>query len=91
MTPCKGKPQWGGDLFTTNCEEGRHAWRVDFDNPKLPVNCKWCDVPRYKDQHPPNEDCGSCGGDIGPSDDRPWHYEEEDCRAIREPLEQQIG
>ena len=33
-----------------------------------------------------NDDCGSCGGDIGPSIVFPWHFEHEDCRAIREPI-----
>lgn len=33
-----------------------------------------------------NEECGSCGGLIGPSSHYPWHYDSEDCRAIREPL-----
>lgn len=33
----------------------------------------------------PNNDCGSCGGHIGPSSEYPWHYQDEDCRAIREP------
>lgn len=49
MTPCKGKPQWGGDLFTTNCEEGSHAWRPDPSEPHWgawPMRCKWCDVVR---------------------------------------------
>ena len=32
-----------------------------------------------------NEDCGSCGGHIGPSPDFPWHYENEDCRGIKQP------
>jgi hypothetical protein len=34
-----------------------------------------------------NEECGSCGADIGPSSTFPWHSDEEDCRACREPLE----
>ncbi len=33
----------------------------------------------------PKEECGSCGGLVGPSREFPWHYEDEDCRAIREP------
>lgn len=33
-----------------------------------------------------NNECGCCGGDIGPSPTFPWHYDEEDCRAIREPV-----
>ena len=32
------------------------------------------------------EDCGSCGANIGPSSDYPWHYVDEDCRAVRRPL-----
>lgn len=31
-------------------------------------------------------DCGSCGADLGPSRDYPWHWPDEDCRAVREPL-----
>jgi hypothetical protein len=34
-----------------------------------------------------NEDCGSCGGHIGPSSSFVWHYDDEDCRAIRQPVE----
>ena len=33
-----------------------------------------------------NESCGSCGADIGPSDSFVWHLDDEDCRAIREPV-----
>lgn len=33
------------------------------------------------------DECGSCGGDIGPSETYPWHLDSEDCRAIREPGE----
>lgn len=32
-----------------------------------------------------NEDCGSCGAALGPCSDGPWHAENEDCRAVREP------
>ena len=35
-----------------------------------------------------NESCGSCGGDIGRSSSFPWHYGNEDCRAIRDPIEE---
>jgi hypothetical protein len=31
------------------------------------------------------ESCGCCGADLGPSTTYPWHYEDEDCRAIRKP------
>ena len=31
-------------------------------------------------------ECGSCGGDLGRSDSYPWHYADEDCRAIRPPV-----
>lgn len=34
-----------------------------------------------------NESCGSCGADIGPSIQFPWHIENEDCRAIRQPID----
>lgn len=34
-----------------------------------------------------NEECGSCGAMIGPCTNFPWHYEAEDCRAAREPVE----
>jgi hypothetical protein len=33
-----------------------------------------------------NEECGSCGADIGESTSYPWHLEDEDCRAIRHPV-----
>ncbi len=33
-----------------------------------------------------NEDCGSCGGHIGPSASFVWHYEDEDCRGIKQPV-----
>ena len=33
-----------------------------------------------------NEECPICGADIGPSSLFVWHFEEEDCRAIRDPL-----
>jgi len=32
------------------------------------------------------ESCGSCGADLDPSCNHPWHFEGEDCRAIRKPL-----
>lgn len=49
-----GERVYGGDLFTTDCSKGRHAWRVCFDEPGTPVKCKWCDQERYEDtdQHP---------------------------------------
>ena len=31
------------------------------------------------------EDCDGCGAVLGPCINWPWHYEHEDCRAIREP------
>jgi len=34
-----------------------------------------------------NEQCPSCGADIGPSEHFPWHLDREDCRAIHEPVE----
>ncbi len=33
-----------------------------------------------------NEECPICGADIGPSSTFPWHLEDEDCRAVRDPL-----
>lgn len=33
----------------------------------------------------PLESCGSCNADLGPSSTFPWHYPDEDCRAVREP------
>lgn len=33
------------------------------------------------DSFPPM--CGCCNADLGPSTTYPWHYEHEDCRAIR--------
>ena len=29
--------------------------------------------------------CGGCGADLRPSTSFPWHYPDEDCRAIRQP------
>jgi hypothetical protein len=43
--------RYGGDLFTTDCEAGRHAWRPTFGAngyPGPPVTCKWCGVERGK-------------------------------------------
>jgi len=34
----------------------------------------------------PKDSCGSCGGDIGPSASFPWHWAEEDCRNLRQPI-----
>ena len=31
-------------------------------------------------------DCGSCGADLGPSNDFPWHYPDADCRSIKDPI-----
>lgn len=31
-------------------------------------------------------DCPTCGCDIDPSDSFPWHYWDEDCRMVREPI-----
>lgn len=35
-----------------------------------------------------DEACESCGADIGPSTSFPWHWGDEDCRAIQEPITQ---
>lgn len=32
------------------------------------------------------ESCGSCGADLGPSATYPWHYPDEDCRALKDPI-----
>ncbi len=40
---------YGGDLFTTDCKNGRHAWRPTFGPngyPGPPVTCKWCGIDR---------------------------------------------
>jgi hypothetical protein len=40
---------YGGDLFTTDCAKGRHAWRPTFGAdgyPEPPVTCKWCGIDR---------------------------------------------
>ena len=42
----------------------------------------WCDPVEGSERI---GDCGACGADIGPSDSFPWHYPDEDCRAIRTP------
>jgi hypothetical protein len=34
---------------------------------------------------PSRKTCGSCGADLGPSDSYPWHNENEDCRAVKDP------
>lgn len=34
-----------------------------------------------------DDDCGSCGADIGPNTEFVWHYADEECRAIRQPLQ----
>lgn len=34
----------------------------------------------------PQDDCGCCGALLGPSSDWLWHEEDEDCRAIRQPV-----
>jgi hypothetical protein len=36
-----------------------------------------------------NEDCPICGCMIGPSHSYPWHLVGEDCRAIKEPVDQE--
>jgi hypothetical protein len=35
------------------------------------------------------EECGCCGAVIGPCIDWPWHYDGEDCRAIRKPTSEE--
>lgn len=35
------------------------------------------------------EECGCCGADLGKSADWVWHYPWEDCRAVREPINNQ--
>ena len=32
------------------------------------------------------EECPSCTAALGPCNDFPWHYPEEDCRATHAPL-----
>jgi hypothetical protein len=29
--------------------------------------------------------CPACGADLGPSPSFPWHWPDEDCRALRDP------
>lgn len=50
----------------------------------------YCDTCKREEPWRPNEECGSCGADIGPSATFPWHGESEDCRAIRDPLKGEI-
>ncbi len=47
--------------------------------------CAQCRDEAEPEKGPPNESCGSCGADIGPSDSYPWHEADEDCRAVRQP------
>ena len=35
---------------------------------------------------PDEYECPICNAEYGPSDSYPWHWPDEDCRAIREPL-----
>lgn len=35
---------------------------------------------------PEEYDCPICAADYGPSDSYVWHWPDEDCRAIREPI-----
>jgi hypothetical protein len=55
---------------------------------KIPVYLEiYGDFPGVINMETLNESCGSCGADIGPSTSCPWHEANEDCRAVREPLE----
>lgn len=35
---------------------------------------------------PSEWECPICSADYGPSDSHPWHWPDEDCRAVREPV-----
>lgn len=43
---------------------------------------EWAGVPEL----PSEGDCSVCNAALGPTTDFPWHYPNEDCRAIREPV-----
>lgn len=34
-----------------------------------------------------NEECPTCGVDLGPSSSGEWHFEGDDCLSARPPLE----
>ena len=53
------------------------AWHYGKDESEQDETCQFC----YTEEH----DCPTCGSNIGPSDSFPWHYWEEDCRAVRIP------
>jgi len=53
----------------------------------VPVTSKGLHHPLFPEPQPPLESCGSCNADIGPSLWFPWHWEDEDCRAVRLPGE----
>lgn len=36
------------------------------------------------------DDCYSCGAAIGPCLNWPWHLRDEDCRAIRQPVADEV-
>lgn len=48
----------------------------------------WEDLPDCEETEA-RESCPSCGADIGLSTVYPWHDEDEDCRAVREPLNEE--
>jgi hypothetical protein len=37
-----------------------------------------------------DDSCGSCGAAIGPNSGFPWHNADEDCRALRPPVVDEI-
>jgi hypothetical protein len=46
-------PNWGGDLFGVDCENGRHTCRPTYGDdgyPGPPVTCKWCGIARYEEE-----------------------------------------
>lgn len=73
------------------CEEDGCDEEDDHDEPddegtRCLSHCGGLEVCEACQEKDKGEDCGSCGANIGPSNGYPWHYEDEDCRAVRVPV-----
>lgn len=69
----KSRRSWGPYATLADCQE--IADRAEVDRQLIEVGGK-----------PGETSCPICAADYGPSDSYPWHWPDEDCRAIREPV-----
>ena len=76
--------------MTTIKSEGAYTTLEDQGEGKLRITLTEqgkAELRAYVQDASCNESCGSCGADIGESTVFVWHEANEDCRAVRDPVE----